>query len=379
MHAPERQSLADLVDEAQRALAICNACRYCEGYCAVFPALQRRLDFAEHDVHYLANLCHNCGACLSACQYAPPHEFQLNLPRTLAKVRARTYAKYAWPESFGRLYDRNGITVALALTLSLALILGVMGWQNAPGRFFAAHSDAAGSFYAVMSHGTMVSLFGAASLFVAAAFLAGFLRFWPDLGESVREFFTPLPAARAAHDALTLRYLDGGGEGCPPEADTVGRARRWLHHATFYGFLLCFAATSVATVYHYALGRPAPYPFWSLPVLLGTVGGIGLIVGPVGLLWLKARRNPDLADPAQKGMDAGFLMLLLLVSVSGLLLLAFRETGAMGSLLALHLGAVLAFFLTMPYGKFAHALYRLAALVRFHLERGRPSAAVASE
>jgi citrate/tricarballylate utilization protein len=44
----------------------------------------------------------------------------------------------------------------------------------------------------------------------------------------------------------------------------------------------------------------------------------------------------------------------------------------MGVLLATHLGIVLALFLTLPYGKFVHALYRFAALVRFHIERRRP-------
>ena len=39
------------------------------------------------DIMYLANLCHNCGACLYACQYAPPHEFAVNVPRVLAQVR----------------------------------------------------------------------------------------------------------------------------------------------------------------------------------------------------------------------------------------------------------------------------------------------------
>jgi hypothetical protein len=33
-----------------------------------------------------------------------------------------------------------------------------------------------------------------------------------------------------------------------------------------------------------------------------------------------------------------------------------------GPLLALHLGAVLALFVTLPYGKFVHGFYRLAAL-----------------
>jgi citrate/tricarballylate utilization protein len=78
-------------------------------------------------------------------------------------------------------------------------------------------------------------------------------------------------------------------------------------------------------------------------------------------------------------MDAGFLVLLLGTSATGLALLALRETRAMGVLLALHLGAVMALFLTMPYGKFVHGLYRFAALVRFHVERRRPVAASAPE
>jgi citrate/tricarballylate utilization protein len=81
--------------EVARQLQICNACRYCEGFCAVFPAMTRRLEFAKADVNYLANLCHNCGACYHACQYAPPHEFAVNVPQAMAKVRVQTYAEYA--------------------------------------------------------------------------------------------------------------------------------------------------------------------------------------------------------------------------------------------------------------------------------------------
>src|SRR5512139_4132196 len=90
--------------EVARVLQICNACRYCEGFCAVFPAMTRRLAFGKNDVNYLANLCHNCGACLHACQYAPPHEFKVNVPVAMAKVRVETYAEYAWPRALGTLY-----------------------------------------------------------------------------------------------------------------------------------------------------------------------------------------------------------------------------------------------------------------------------------
>src|SRR5471032_1690968 len=80
--------------EVTRVMQICNACRYCEGFCAVFPAMTRRLEFQKNDVHLLANLCHNCGACLHACQYAPPHEFAVNVPQAMAKVRVQTYCEY---------------------------------------------------------------------------------------------------------------------------------------------------------------------------------------------------------------------------------------------------------------------------------------------
>ncbi len=379
MSTASARTLPELIEEAQRVLNICNACRYCEGYCAVFPALERRLSFDESDVHYLGNLCHNCGACLYACQYAPPHEFQVNFPRLMAEVRAQTYRKYAWPGFLARAFDRNGLVVSLVTALSLAFFFAFTSWYASPERFFAAWSDAQGSFYAVLPHNVMAGTFGAVFGFVLLAFAMSFASFWPALGERPGDFVTPVPLGGATRDALELRYLDGGGDGCTYPDERPSFARRNFHHLTSYGFLLCLASTTVATIYHYVFGIKAPYPFWSLPVILGTLGGLGLLVGPVGLAWLKYRRDPDLADRSQTGMDMGFLALLFLVSATGLALMLFRETRAMGVLLAAHLGAVMALFLTLPYGKFMHALYRFASLVRFHLERRRPLPAIASE
>ncbi|HEY2630181.1 MAG TPA: tricarballylate utilization 4Fe-4S protein TcuB [Usitatibacter sp.] len=374
-----RTRLEELVEESQRMLAICNACRYCEGYCAVFPALERRLEFGEGDVHYLANLCHNCGACLYACQYAPPHEFQLNFPRALAQVRKETYRKYAWPRFFARAFDANGGVVSISIAIAIATLFILMAGLGDAGAFFSAHSDAQGAFYAVMPHEVMAGAFGAVFLFVGVSLGVSLVKFWVDTGEDIGGMAEPRSLAEATRDAAALRYLDGGGEGCNETAAEPAAGRRAFHHLAFYGFMLCFASTAVATIYHYVFGIRAPYPMWSLPVILGTLGGIGLLVGPLGLMGLRGRRDPDLGDPSQSGMDQGFLVLLLLLGATGLALLVFRETQAMGVLLAIHLGVVLAFFVTMPYGKFVHGLYRFAALVRFHLERRRPLPAIGSE
>jgi citrate/tricarballylate utilization protein len=355
--------------EVARQMQICNACRYCEGFCAVFPAMTRRLDFNKADIHYLANLCHNCSACLYACQYAPPHEFAVNVPQALAVVRGQTYADYAWPPALGALYQRNGLTVALATAGALALFLAlVLLWSQGS----LVHAPLAGNFYAVFPHNTLVAMFGVVFVFALVALGMGVTNFWravdpgrPDAGGATVE---------AAGNVLTLNYLDGGhGQGCNETGDAFTLARRRFHHFTFYGFMLCFAATSVATLYHYLLGLHAPYPFFSLPVLLGTAGGIGLVVGPAGLLWLNLRRNPAQGDARQKPMDRGFIALLLLTSLTGLALLAWRDTGAMALLLAVHLGFVMALFLTLPYGKFAHGIYRSAALLKYAIEKRQPN------
>jgi citrate/tricarballylate utilization protein len=356
------QDLDGLVAEAQRMLRICNACRYCEGYCAVFPALERRLDFGEADVHYLANLCHNCGSCLYACQYAPPHEFQLNFPRMMAQVRAATYRKYAFPGFLSALFARNGLAAGLVTAAALALT------------FLLTETQARGSFYNAMPHSLMAGFFGVVSLLILVPLLVGALRFWRDMHESALAGL-----GEATGDALTLKYLGGGGEGCTYPDERPSHVRRRFHHLTFYGFMLCFAATCVGTVYHYVLGWPAPYPLLSLPVVLGTAGGIGLLIGPAGLLYLRVRRDPDLADRKQDGMDLAFIVLLFLTSATGLALLALRDGAAMAPLLAIHLGLVLALFLLLPYGKFVHAVYRFAALVRYHVERKRPPPALGGE
>ena len=352
--------------EVARQMQFCNACRYCEGFCAVFPAMTRRLEFGKADINYLANLCHNCGACLHACQYAPPHEFAVNVPQAMAKVRVETYSAYAWPRALGCLYKRNGLTVALALAGGLAMfLLLAIAMHGNPW-----HEPLAGNFYQVVPHDLMVSMFAPIFLFAVLALTLGVRRFWQDVSPGAA---SGLAVAETTRDVLRLKYLDGGhGQGCNETDDKFTPWRRRFHHLAFYGFMLCFASTSVATLYHYLFAAHAPYAWTSAPVLLGTAGGIGLLIGPAGLLWLNLRRHLRHGDDAQKPMDRGFIALLFLVSLTGLALLTWRDTGAMALLLAVHLGVVMALFLTLPYGKFAHGIYRCAALLKWAIEKRQP-------
>ena len=371
--------LDNAVAQGEYVMAVCNACRYCEQYCPVFPAMEQRASFAKADLAYLANLCHNCGECLYACQYAPPHEFGINVPQTLAEIRLRSYEEYCWPAFLGTAFRHSGLLIGVGLATGFsALLLAATLTLNAQGFWRASP---AGDFYGVIPHNVMIGLFGGVALFVLAALGVGLRRFWRDV-QGGPAFATVPPgrrfgaagsslvaARRALRDVLTLRHLHTTGVDCTSAEETRSPWRRWFHHCTFYGFMLCFASTSVAAIYDGVLGLRAPYGYTSLPVLLGTVGGLGLLVGPAGLLALRRRRDPALGDVAQKGLDEAFIALLLVTSLTGLALLVLRNQAAMSALLIVHLGAVLALFVTLPYGKFVHGIYRAAALVKYASER----------
>jgi citrate/tricarballylate utilization protein len=359
-----------IMEEARRAMEVCNACRFCEGFCAVFPAMELRREFDAGDLNYLANLCHACQGCYYACQYAPPHEFGINVPRVLADLRNESYAQYAWPAPLAAAFRRNGTVMALATAIGVAgVLLLTMLLQRSATVFSPQPLTPGAGFYDVIPYGAMVTVASVTFLFSLLALAVGFTRFWQDVGGRPGELTRSRPLLQALHDAATLRYLGGGGHGCNDKDGSFSTSRRHMHHAMAYGFLLCFASTSVATLYHHLLGWPAPYPFFSLPVLLGTAGGIGMTLGTAGLLWLKLSADQEPRARALLGADAGLLLLLLLIAVTGLLLLTVRATGAMGVVLAVHLGLILAFFVTIPYSKMVHALYRMGALIRYAIER----------
>jgi citrate/tricarballylate utilization protein len=354
--------------EADRLMTICNSCRYCEGLCAVFPAMEMRRSFADGDVNYLANLCHGCGACYSDCQFSPPHAFDVNVPRTLATVRGQSYEAYAWPRALAPVFQSNGLAISVVTALCVAVFIAGFAWSADPGVLFGVHT-APGAFYRIMPHNTMAALFGAVFLYAIVAIAMGVRAFWRDIGAPAGTMTHVGSIWQAMRDAGSLRYLDGGGAGCSGDEDKPTDPRRLYHHMTFYGFLLCFASTSFATLYHYMLRIEAPYPWYDLPVVLGTLGGIGLVVGPFGLSSAKIKRDPALRDISQRGMETAFILMLFLTGLTGLLLLVLRATPAMGLLLALHLGVVFALFLSLPYSKFVHGIYRFLALVRFAHER----------
>lgn len=360
--------LNSVVEEARRVMTFCNACRYCEGFCAVFPAMELRRNFSKQDLKYLANLCHNCRDCYYACQYSPPHEFELNIPQTMAEYRLDIYNDHCWPQRLKGLFRHNIWMVALISLISIVVIIGALFVFKGFEAVFLRYSGG-GAFYELISYETMVVVPSLIALVAAVSLFMSFKSYWHGTGGNLKQFFNLKAHKTAFGDVLRLKYLEGGGGGCNYPDEKFSMARRWLHHMVFYGFALCFAATASAAFYEHFLQITSPFAVCSLPVFLGVAGGVLTLFGTSGLLYLKTHMNRLLTTEKATKMDVIFLFLLLMTNLSGLLLLVFRETEAMAIILSVHLGFVAVFFLTIPYGKFVHAIYRYAALLKNAIEQ----------
>ncbi len=366
--------LADkLIEEAQRQLTICNACRYCEGYCPVFPAIEMRRDFTKGDVVFIAHLCHDCRACYYACMYSPPHEFAINIPHALSQVRVESYQDWSWPSLFGRSFTDQRVGYALA-SIAVATVVALSFVLAGPSRIFALHQGP-GAFYQVIPFLAMLVPAFALVFYSAAVWATGGLRFWSEAETPLSENFTSRAVINAVRDVLSLKWLKGGGPGCYYPGAKPSSVRRLYHSLLFYGYLSALISTSLAAIYQDWLHRLPPYPLASAPVIFGTVGGVAMIAGVCGLISVKLNSDPVPAGTDAPKLDYLFLLILGLTSLTGLLTLALRSTAAMGTALIIHLGLIAALFVTAPYGKFVHAMYRSLALIlhRAAQERAAPN------
>ena len=360
----------DVFQEASRQLVICNACRYCEGYCPVFRAIEIRRDFKQNDIFYLSNLCHDCRACYYACMYTPPHEFAINIPKILAEARIETYRRWSWPGFLASAFKNSRITVYLGV-VAVTFVIALGLFLISPGNLFTIHVGA-GAFYEVVPYSAMV--FGGLilSFYVIAVWLRGGARFWSETRSVLQKPGGFKTLASAVGAVMELRYLKGGGPGCFYPDERPSSVRRIYHSLTFWGLLFDFVSTTLAFIYQDFFHRLPPYDLMSAPVIFGVLGGIGLIIGTGGLIWFKTRSDPESSGAGAPGMDYVFLVTLGLTALTGMITLVFRTTAAMGSLLILHMAVIAALFVTAPYGKFVHAVYRTLALVRYEVEQSQP-------
>ena len=162
-------------------MQICNACRYCEGFCAVFPAMTRRLEFGKADVQLprqpLPQL-RRLPACLPVRAAA-----RIRGQRAAGDgegARLRPTPNTRGRPSLGALYKRNGLTVSLALAAGLALFLVLaLALQGRAARLRGRARRQLLRDLSAQPAGAL--MFGAVFGFAVLALGMGVTRFWRDV------------------------------------------------------------------------------------------------------------------------------------------------------------------------------------------------------
>lgn len=175
----------------------------------------------------MPSLQQNRGACYVDCQFSPPHEFEVNVPRTLAEVRSASYRSHAWPGFLRPMFDRNSLATSLVTAASMAAFtLGFALWHD-PEVLFSGD----GQFYRLMPHEVMPGLFGAAFLFTILARVMGFRNFWKEIGARSVSAGSGATLWQASRDAAALRgspFRAGQGRASPRPGPRLGYGAEYL-------------------------------------------------------------------------------------------------------------------------------------------------------
>ncbi len=298
-------------------------------------------------------LCHQCNDCTVRCpRNARPGD-------VLQAVRSMVIERLATPAWLGRLVGKARATWPLLLGAPLlfwVVLLGLTGHLSWP-----AHVQA---FEQVVPHVLIYSVFLPVAVWVLVVGFIGGRRFWTVLGSSgpPREgsFLGALVPA-VAEIATHRRFAS-----CE-----AARPRRTGHLLLMWGFIGAAVTSGLLVVALYGFGMEMPLPLGHPFKILGNLSAVLLVVGVV-LLAVERWTRPEVSG-GTTAFDTFFLTVVLLVVGTGVLseIARFALPGQVaGGLYVAHLSFVLTLFLTFPYSKFAHALYRTLAMTHERMTGG---------
>ena len=363
---PSAEFRTELARRGGGTVTRCYQCATCSAVCdlapdgAPFPRRQMLLAQWGLETQVAADpavwLCHQCNDCTERCpRDARPGD-------VLQAVRALSVEKLAFPGALGRLVGRAATTWPLLLAIPilfwLALLAGT-GHLTLPADFHA--------YEQVVPHALIYGVFFPVAGWVVLAGWVSGRRFWALLGTASPRSGTflgnllPVLGEIASHK----RFRSCG----------AARPRFASHFLVLWGFVGAAVTSGLLIVGIYVQDLPMPLALSHPYKILGNVSAVLLVVGGG---WLVASRLGNrAATGTSTAFDTYFLTMVVLVIVTGVLSevarLAFSGEFAFAVYIT-HLGVVLNLFVTFPYSKFAHLLYRSLAMVhRRMVEAAEPT------
>ncbi|HLH85896.1 MAG TPA: hypothetical protein VKU79_03410 [Thermoplasmataceae archaeon] len=340
----------DVYGEALRQLTICNACRYCEGFCAVWDAIEYRSVLDIKEMPYLANLCHDCRDCYYVCPFNEPHhEYGLNIPKILGSARYKSYRDSTWPFWANLAFDRPAILTGALVTFTLiAMILYVLLIEREP---LIGHVPLASLIPDSTFRATTLAVYAYSIIMWT---LSG-IRFSRN-SRSLRGT-TSLGILMGLVSAFSHKYFRGGGVGCRYPSEESRFVRAALHSSLLYGFLLALFSISF-------------YPNLNTTVLaIYTAASVLISAGSLGLLFSDVYDEKKTRSMEMYALDVPFVTLLLLSGLSGIIFALLSYTVFYGLAFIIHDALILDVFLLAPFSKFIHPVYRVISLSRFFSEK----------
>jgi len=115
-----------ILEEADRLMTVLQFLPLLRGPLRVCSARWRlRRSFSDGDLNYLRQSVPRLRRLLHhrLPNSSPPHEFDVNVPKTFAIARADSWSAYAWPRAFAGLFARNGLAISIIAALSVAAFM----------------------------------------------------------------------------------------------------------------------------------------------------------------------------------------------------------------------------------------------------------------
>ncbi|MEM0134478.1 MAG: tricarballylate utilization 4Fe-4S protein TcuB [Thermoplasmatales archaeon] len=352
------------IEESERQYMICNACRHCEGFCPVWDAMERRNFLEAKDIKFFSYLCHDCRDCFYACPYSEPHEFGLNIPKMNSTVRYQIHSEMAWPRIASSAVNHSYLVTSVIFVISIVSLFLISIAQNGFSSLFAIHP----SFYNVISYSVMDDAGLALGFYIIIMWIIQGLSFWASIGGKRYDLLNIRSNAISVYEVISHKWFKGGGVGCDYPLEHGTKTRMFYHSAMFFGFLSAFVATAIAAYFQRVLAINPPYSFLSEPVFFGVIGGLLMILGGSGFLYMKQHSEKDKADFRMLRSDYLVIVMLIIISITGLTTLLLRSSSIMAIVLIIHLSLVATLFAIVPFSKMNHIIFRYLALLKNNVE-----------
>ncbi|WP_393971624.1 hypothetical protein OXIME_000194 [Oxyplasma meridianum] len=344
------EDINSAINEARRELIICNSCRYCEGYCDVWDAIERKTEFSKNDIFHFSNLCHDCRECFYVCPFVEPHEYKLNIPKALSKVRQYSYQEFSTPKKMSWVYNKMSLLTLLLTIAAIAVLFSFFalshGFSSFTGHYVGILQAIPISTFKVISIAIYVYVL---SLWSVEGYL-----YWRAIKNDNSIKFSSILAA--AWDVIWHKNFRGGSAGCNYPTEDSKKSRLYFHPLVFFGFIIDW----VSIIF---------YPFTNnLVFWIYTVGSAMIFIGASSLLYMKLVSNKTLENLDMRKIDFPFTVLLLLAGLTGMvfpLLLSYPEWVIV---FLLHDAFIFSIFILAPYSKFMHPIYRYISLIRNRIE-----------